>query len=353
MLRIVFADDTNRYDGRTSETRPLGGTESSVCFLAEALAARGHDVTALTHCERPIEHDRVRWTPLGGPRPADTDVFVAVVHPHLLGAVGRARRRFLWLCWPPDNLARRRKILPMWLRRPFPIFVSEHQTKRYPLLLPRPPRTVVIPFGLADYVRGAAELATPPPPRAIFASNPVRNLDWLLRLWSRLIHPQMPEAELHVYGIRDYDHVFGRPMSAAANRWVAAVPEHARKSIVFQPIVPHRELAPAMRGARVLLYGGHDCEVFCLAVAEAQALGVPAVVRPIAVLPERVVDGVSGFVRDGDEAFADAALRLLRDGELWRRQHREALRRQQGCSWHEVAERMERLFLEELGGGGA
>jgi glycosyltransferase involved in cell wall biosynthesis len=45
-----------------------------------------------------------------------------------------------------------------------------------------------------------------------------------------------------------------------------------------------------------MLYGGHRVEAFCLAVAEAQALGVPAVVRPIAAMPERVRDGITGFI---------------------------------------------------------
>jgi glycosyltransferase involved in cell wall biosynthesis len=68
---------------------------------------------------------------------------------------------------------------------------------------------------------------------------------------------------------------------------------------------------------------------------------VPAVVRPIAVLPERVRDGVTGFVAPDDETFARRAIALLTDDRLWREQHEAALRLQQGWSWDEMAARFE------------
>jgi hypothetical protein len=60
-----------------------------------------------------------------------------------------------------------------------------------------------------------------------------------------------------------------------------------------------------------MLYLGHKCEAFCLSLAEAQALGVPAVIAPVAVLPERVIDGLTGFHRSDAERFAEAAVALL------------------------------------------
>ena len=72
-----------------------------------------------------------------------------------------------------------------------------------------------------------------------------------------------------------------------------------------------------------MLYLGHKVEAFCLALAEAQALGVPAVIAPVAVLPERVIDGVTGFHHADPQQFADAAVSLLNDDALWRRQHED------------------------------
>ena len=56
----------------------------------------------------------------------------------------------------------------------------------------------IIPYGVLDHFRRAVP-REPPPPRAIFTSNPLRGLDWLLDLWVSRIRPAVPGAELHIY----------------------------------------------------------------------------------------------------------------------------------------------------------
>ena len=98
-----------------------------------------------------------------------------------------------------------------------------------------------------------------------------------------------------------------------------------------------------------MLYLGHKAEAFCLALAEAQALGVPAVIAPVAALPERVIDGVTGFHHADPERFAEAAVSLLTDDGLWRRQHEAALRQQQGITWAEHAALFEKVLFGNVG----
>ena len=74
-------------------------------------------------------------------------------------------------------------------------------------------------------------------------------------------------------------------------------------------------------------------------------MGVPCVVASKTVLPERVVDGKTGFVRDDPQEFANAAVNLLTDDVLWRRQHQAALKYQQGLSWEDFATRFENAVL--------
>jgi glycosyltransferase involved in cell wall biosynthesis len=70
-------------------------------------------------------------------------------------------------------------------------------------------------------------------------------------------------------------------------------------------------------------------------------MGVPAVVQPIGCVAERVVDGVTGTVVAEESEFGRAAVALLREDDLWSRFHIEALARQRGLGWHEVAARFE------------
>lgn len=93
-----------------------------------------------------------------------------------------------------------------------------------------------------------------------------------------------------------------------------------------------------------MLYRGDPGETFCLSLAEAQAMGVPAVVQPIGSVAERVVDSKTGRIAATDDEFVEAAIALLRDDALWRRWHQGALATQRGLNWDEVAARYEALI---------
>jgi glycosyltransferase involved in cell wall biosynthesis len=345
MVSIVFADTTGRYDGTDLERRPLGGTESSLVYLARALAERGHEVTAITNCERVVVDRGVTWRPFGAELPDTCDLYIPLQHPRLFSLIRRPRRLAVWVLWRGNNLKHYKQIWRMWWYRPIPVLVSLMQVQQYsPFLPPRNPH-IVIPLGLPDDVRGRPLLDKAPPPEFIFASNPARNLQGVVRIFADRILPARPDAKLKVFGT----------VAAVADPWKdwqgtslpPNLPDAARRAIEIRTAVPRTELFAAMRSARAMIYLGHKTEAFCLALAEAQALGLPCVVAPVAVLPERVVDGVTGFVRGDDTSFADAALSLANDDRLWRQQHEAALTLQQGLSWSEVAARFEQALLSD------
>lgn len=345
MASIIFADTTRHYDGRSLQREPLGGTESSVIRLAQELARRGHEVTVYSNCDMPIEYAGVRWRPITGAAPQSCDLYVAIQHPKLFGFVKRPRRRAVWVLWQPNHLKHYKQIWRMWWYQPIPILISLHQVRIYSPFLPRREPHIVLPHALPDDVRGQPQRNTAPPPRAIFASNPQRNLRGLVEIWARHILPHVPDAVLDIYGVHDL-----APETDAWEAWSGSLlpsgmPPEVKRSVRVHPTVTRGELIAAMRASRVMLYLGHKVEAFCLALAEAQALGVPAVVAPVAAVPERVVDGVTGFHRADPAQFGDAAVALLTDARLWRQQHEACLRYQQGISWSEHAGRFESILL--------
>lgn len=345
MASIVFADSTGRYDGTDFERRPLGGTESSLVQLARALAQRGHQVTAITNCERAVVDRGVTWRPFGSEVPEACDLYIPLQHPWLFGLIKRPRRLAVWVLWRGNNLKHYKQIWRMWWYRPIVVLVSQMQIQQYSPFLPPRRADVVIPLGLPDDIRGLPPLAATPGPEFIFASNPARNLEGIIRIFADRILPARPDARLKVFGT----------VAAVSDPWKqwqgTSLPvnlsDAARRAIEIRTAVPRLELMAAMRNARAMIYLGHKTEAFCLALAEAQALGLPSVVAPIAVLPERVIDGVTGFVRGDEASFAQAALSIANDDQLWRRQHEAALRLQQGLSWHDVAARFEATLLSD------
>ncbi len=345
MSTIVFADMTGAYDGRSLEERPLGGTETSVIRLTRELAARGHDISVHTNSDVELEHLGVKWRPLSSPSAARCDLYVAVQQPRLLGFVRRPARLALWMLWQPNNLKHHKQIWRMWRYRPIPILMSRSQQAAYSPFLPPRGREVFLPLGLPDEIRNLSPLPAPPTRRAIFASNPSRSLNRLVRIWAELILPRVPDAILDVYGVNGLDHSRTGWETWEGNYLPAGLSPAAKASVQIHPPVTRADLKLAMRRARVMPYLGHKSEAFCLTLAEAQALGVPAVVARIGALPERVIDGVTGFHRDDDAGFAEATIALLTDDALWRHQHESALTLQQGLSWREYAEAFETKLL--------
>jgi len=74
-------------------------------------------------------------------------------------------------------------------------------------------------------------------------------------------------------------------------------------------------------------------DTFGVAVLEAQAAGVPAVVTSEGGPKHIVVSGETGLVAETDEAFVAAAVDLVRDPERRRTMGREARRVASTCSW--------------------
>ena len=343
MARIVLADDGIEFDGTTPDTRPLGGVESSVCALVSALAGRGHEVMVRNKCDRAMVHDGVDWAPIGDGLPAGADLYIANRGDKLIPLMPNAGRTVFWIHNPARYLVKWRYLSKLWRYSPAIVFIGDYHATTYPGWAPGGER-IVIPYGIGGAFLADDSPRPPPPPRAIFTSNPLRSLDWLLDVWSRRIRPRVAEAELHLFaGAATYGSV-GDAKAAAMAAVLATAGDRAGDGIVLRSPLPKAALAEELRAARVMLYRGDVNETFCLAVGEAQAMGVPAVVQDLGSVRERVIDGETGRVAADEEAFAEAAVALLTDDDLWRRQHVAALDRQRAWGWPEAAAAFERLI---------
>lgn len=338
MALVVMADDGIPFDGRMAETGPLGGAETAFVALAEALAARGHRVLARSRCQAPLNHKGVEWAPLSDGTPERCDLYIGNRGHRVIGLCAHAGRRVFWLHNPGRYLRKPRNVWRLaWYRAVVVTTGAYHASTVPPWLITG--ERVVIPYGVLDRFR-RAEPREPPPPRAVFTSNPMRGLDWLLDLWVKRIRPAVAGAELHIYAGAAVYGASGGPMEAVLAR-AGSLAEHG---IHRHAPVGRDELARVLSEARVMPYRGDWGETFCLALAEAQAMGVPAVVQPLGSVGERVIDRVTGRVAANDDEFAAAVIDALSDDDLWRTWHRNALDRQRGESWDAVASRFEALM---------
>jgi glycosyltransferase involved in cell wall biosynthesis len=337
-LDIVMADNSP-FDGRSLQERPLGGAQAGFAYLAQALAALGHRVRAYTGTDRTLEEAGVVWRPLSGGTPETADLYIANRASKLIGLVPQARRRVLWLRNPAQHLKKPKFLFPLARWRPTLVVTGAYHASTVPWWVPRG-GLVEIPHGTDVAFQRKALCDEAPPPRALFTSNPERGLEWVVQLWSERVQPRVPAAELHVFsGASTYGGRKAERMTAIVERAQAA----AGDSVIFHAPVPRRDLVGALAEARLMMYPGDPGETFCQAAAEAQAMGVPLVTRPIGSLPERVEHGRSGFVAADPPDFAEACVRLLSDDDLWQAQHRAALQSDRWAGWESTATRFVEL----------
>ncbi|MDO9708203.1 glycosyltransferase family 4 protein [Paracraurococcus lichenis] len=337
-MRIVMATDGPRLGPESVGERPMGGVETAFALLAEAFLRRGHEVELRAGRDLAEARGGLRWAPLarGG---APAALVIANRSPRLFRWMP-AGRRVLWLHNPGGYLRKARNIPPMLATWPRLVTLGPAHSRSLRGWMPI--RPVEIPLALAPPFDAGATERPPPPPVAVFASNPRRGLLWLLDLWAQRIRPAVPDAELHLYtGAATYGG--DARLAAHAAPVLARAEALAGQGVrIFDPL-PRAGLAARLREARLMLYRGDTGETFCLALAEAQAMGLPAVVTPLGAVPERVADGVTGVVARDEAGFAAAAIRLLSDDAAWSAMHRAALARGPGPSWDEVAARFEAL----------
>jgi glycosyltransferase involved in cell wall biosynthesis len=333
---IVIANKGLAFSGHDLGARPLGGVESATIALAEALARQGHRVRVFNDTPRKETINGVQWQPIGAGMPWTTDLYIANRQHELLAAIPFAKKRALWLHNPASDNA-------TWTFRPrlalFPatvVVLGEYHRTTCPPWLPQK-HIKIIPLGLSQPFLTDRSLPTPRPRHAIFTSNAGRNLDWLLTVWAQRIAPFVPDAQLHIYS---GPQVYRMQAGTGYNQMMATLARAdalAAHGVVRHEPLGRDALAERVAAARLMLYRGHPDETFCLALAEAQALGVPCVVQPIGSVAERVRDGITGFVAADEDSFAQRAIDLLTDDGLAETMSRAAARLQRSRSWDDVA----------------
>jgi glycosyltransferase involved in cell wall biosynthesis len=337
-MHITLIDDSIPFDAFSPGSRPLGGAEKAFASLPGALAKRGHEVHVYNRTPYGMIAEEAQWETLTADFPSHTDALIAFRKPSLLTSVRQAEHRLLWATAAGRQLEPARKALKS-LEAGI-VFLGETQRESWDDRGDVPLK-VIAPGLRPDYLEETP--CTPAAqPVALVTTHPAHGLDWLLDLWTGRVLPAVPGARLLVVSAVLEKAKAGGEVPAEMQALFAKA-----SAVPGLEVIPPRHdvgMAQLYRLARVHLYPGHPDDMVCWTLMESQACGLPAVVRPLGAVRERLRDGQTGHVAPDDEAFANLAVRLLSDEDAFWSMNRDAHLLQRDRNWDVVAAEFEAVL---------
>ncbi|MBV8534670.1 MAG: glycosyltransferase family 4 protein [Alphaproteobacteria bacterium] len=295
-LSVAFADfGALEYDVTTPWARPVGGSESALCYLAIELARRGHRVVVLNNAPAQRIVSGVEMLPR---KSIPDDYLRQTGFDALVVLNGPAEAYVLRHELPP------RTVLAMWtghdcdiaaiadlaqpeIRRGWEkiVCVSEWHRRRYLDVFHAEPKQVEVrrnaigPRFESLFV-DAADLRRRKlrPLRLAYTSTPFRGLDVLLDVFPHLSGDCRLAiySSMRIYGLAPDDARFGGLYDKARQM----------PRVSYIGAVPQPELANALTGVSILSYPNTYPETSCIAVMEALAAGARVVTSDLGALPE-------------------------------------------------------------------
>lgn len=319
-MKILFIDIIDwDFDVATPLERPLGGSQSCLCYLTRELLERGHEVALICGTSRPseilgipctsyreISADYIRQferiVVLNGPAEVCRQI-----RPHMADGVPLV----LWTQHAHDQPAmqmlRDPEIRASWDRI---VCVTDlHRklmTECYGL---DPGRVCVIKNAMSPLFEGLfehpAELrrSKPPEPILAFTSTPFRGLDLLLYAFP-ILRAEFRDLKLHVYS--------SMSIYQQQNDPYTPLYQHCRSlpGCLYVGSINQPRLAAELRRAAILAYCNSFAEMACVAVMEAMAAGMYVVTSDLGALSDTLMGygTLIAPVSDDDPSLSGASL---------------------------------------------
>ncbi len=356
-LCIVFFSEGIPFTGETVFNRCLGGMESSLIYMAQELAKRGHDVSVFNSSTAESTSRDVKYYPLdsfsGWKQIRDIDVAVSC---RTFAPLRVPFNPKLFLYWTGDawNQPFVEPLKNPEIRNRFDYIVLKSQWQMQTFVshlgVPADQCWVTRNGFNADYYRDLPD--TRNRHRLIYTSTPYRGLDVLLDMFPR-IRKEEPDIELHLFSsMKVYNYTSKDDTALFGDIYKKA----KQPGVYLHKSIPQPELARELMQSGIMVYPNHFEETSCVAAIEAQAAGVPVVTSKLAALAETVAHGQSGLLVPGDShsaeyqnLFIDKVLTLLRNEQMFDEISANARKRAfDQYSWQTIAEEWEHFFYQNL-----
>jgi glycosyltransferase involved in cell wall biosynthesis len=329
-MKFAFADFLAwDYKIDSAYQMALGGSQSALCYLAEALAKQGHEVFLLNHTSDPGLSRNVMCLSLEAVPKQLLQSLDALIVLNLAGRgielrslIGDNTRLILWTQHAHDQPAMQALHNPVE-RDVYDgfAFVSDWQRDRFHEHFGiNLTDSGVLRNAIAPSFCGLFPSETPilpqksQPPVLAYTSTPFRGLDLLLEVFPK-IRSSIPGARLKVFSSMK---VYQISQSEDESRY-GSVYRQCRETegVEYIGSLPQPELARELQSVMVLAYPNTFAETSCIAVMEAMASGCWIVTSDLGALPEttaefaRLVSSVEGDREVYKDRFVEETVQVL------------------------------------------
>jgi glycosyltransferase involved in cell wall biosynthesis len=305
-MKLAFFDPVAwDYTPFSPLERPLGGSQSAICYLTPELVALGHEVTLINNISRPGVYAGVNCPGRAGILNVDyLNQFDALIGINSAMAArlrqrGVTARLILWSQQAADQKdmqgLREAQEVQAWSAY---FLVSDWQAQTYATEFGVPAERIAVLRNAAAPVFQNLERRSEPffrsgrPPVLVYTSTPFRGL-MLLLLSFPMIRAQIPGCELRVFSSMGVYQI--QPEQEPLYQVLYALAREL-PGVEYVGSVSQTALATALAEADILAYPNIFPETSCIAVMEAMAAGCLVCTSNLGALPETTAG--FGFLMD-------------------------------------------------------
>jgi glycosyltransferase involved in cell wall biosynthesis len=315
IMRLCISDSVPwDYNVETPYHRAFGGMQSAACYLSAALAKQGHEVSLLTHTNRPgtwLGVECLSWNDadsIDRMRRTSFDAIVSLTaNPFPLRELfGQAVPIHLWTGHPdhqpPVQCLTHEQVRDQWDGF---VFVSEWQRNCYIARFGlEPARTAIIRNAIAPVFENRfadmdamVSAKASIPCRLAYTSSPDRGLQLLMAMFPLLTRP----THLHVYSS------MALYVPGEADVPYRELYEQCRTtpSVEYFGAIPQPELATSLESVSILAYPNIVPETGCITAMEAMASGCFVVTSNLGALAE-TTEGFASLIDVDDDWYSYA-----------------------------------------------
>ena len=300
-MNICFLDKTPfSYNSNEVNSFKLRGAETVLINISNSLIKLGHQVTVINNCYRNEQINNINWINIDNlTEKLSFDLAISNNNCQLFDSV-IAKKKIL-LSHSIQNIEkffRKKQFFSYFKHKPKVALLGKYHLKKRSFIT-RMFGFFLLPYGVDEIFINTKIKKKNDIDRnlAIFTSRPDRNLDLLIDIWKKNIHPNFINGKLLITPKQNYTN---------------------NDSNIYPRITGNRKtLINDLIPSRMLLIPGHEAELFCLAAEEARELCLPIITLGIGSLSERVNHGVTGFIAKNNNEFSQYALNIFNDDKLW------------------------------------